>query len=487
MKQTIVYKEWAPDQPELGSEVLIRAQNVLPSLGGYEPFRPLVADDGTLGGSTGVTGAFMAVGSTSITSIVELHAAVGLLLYRGEDAVSFTMATAGSRTNSSSPWDQYVQYEDLVIVAGGRNKPYMRTMGSGNTFAALGVSGTNNSAKCIGVVGQFVVIGNMNATQNAATSGAHKDECLLRWSGIDNPTSWPAANSSTAIAQQSGEQFMPSRFGAIRAIYGRDQYAVVLQSTGITRMTYVGPPAVFQFDQIEEKRGAYFNKGHVQAGDFVYFVSADGFYRTNGVAVENIGAGKVNKLFESECSPTSNDMSCAYDSLKNLVYFGYSTAGAGTSIDSLLIYSPEANSWAKASQVANLLVSQARYDGAPRSPLLGFDMSTPRQVGRFDGTAGSAVLETSDAEFNPGGRSWVDGIKPNVQSSGTAPAMTTRIGYRDDLNADPTYTSATSANSANGFADFRVDAKYVRVEQTITGNFEKATGFVASFDQSSER
>jgi hypothetical protein len=195
----------------------------------------------------------------------------------------------------------------------------------------------------------------------------------------------------------------------------------------------------------------------------------------------------VNKFFEDDAQPEDiGSMSCAFDSLKNLVYFGYSNTTTSLN-NSLLIFSPETNSWSRASQEFDVLVSQARFQGAPRSPLIGFDVSTPRNAGRFSGTAGSAVFETSDAEFNPGGRSYIDGVKPNVESSSTAPAMTVRVGYRDSLGATPTYTSATSANSATGEANFRVDAKYIRTEITVTGNFDKATGFVANAIQSSLR
>lgn len=54
--------------------------------------------------------------------------------------------------------------------------------------------------------------------------------------------------------------------------------------------------------------------------------------------------------------------------------------------------------------------------------------------------------------------------------------MTVAIGYRNDLGSSPTYTSEATANSRTGFSNFRIDAKYMRIRSTITGNFEKATG-----------
>jgi hypothetical protein len=323
----------------------------------------------------------------------------------------------------------------------------------------------------------------MNATASAATSGANANEYLLRWSGIDQPTSWPVANSATATAQQSGEQFLPSRFGPIYAIYGGDQYGIIMQQSGISRMTYVGPPVVFQFDSIDETRGCYYPGSSVQAGKFVYFVSENGFYRTDGVGIENIGEGKVNKFFENDTDPglTSFDFSCGYDSQKDLIYFAYTTSGAFNYLDTMLIFSPSSGNWGRASDNVDKLVSQKRSEGDPRSPLLAFNSASPRRIGRFNQTAGSAVLETGDMELAEGGRGYIDGIKPHVESSGTAPAIGVRIGIRNDLGTTPTYTSTAGPHSRTGFANFRdkgiTDGKYARVELNITGNFRKAIGF----------
>lgn len=102
--------------------------------------------------------------------------------------------------------------------------------------------------------------------------------------------------------------------------------------------------------------------------------------------------------------------------------------------------------------------------------------TTVGRLSTFTGTPGAAVLETGEMELNEGGRAFLDAVKPHVESSGTAPAVTVAIGYRDDLSASQTYTSEASANSRTGFANFRVDSKYARIRTTITGTFEKATG-----------
>jgi hypothetical protein len=94
----------------------------------------------------------------------------------------------------------------------------------------------------------------------------------------------------------------------------------------------------------------------------------------------------------------------------------------------------------------------------------------------FTGTPGTALITTGDIEINPGGRGFVSGVKPNVESSATAPAVTVRIGGRDSLATTTAYTATTTPTTRTGFADCRVNAKYHRAEVQIVGNFDKATG-----------
>lgn len=105
-------------------------------------------------------------------------------------------------------------------------------------------------------------------------------------------------------------------------------------------------------------------------------------------------------------------------------------------------------------------------------------ITTSNRLATFTGTPGIAIIETGEFEGNPGGRTFIDGVKPHIESSGTAPSITVAIGYRDSLDTAPSYSSESTANSATGFANMRIDAKYLRIRETITGNFEKAPGLV---------
>lgn len=463
---SIVFKEFLPDQPELGNLGLIKAENVLPRDDGYSPYYPLNVGAGTIGSAQSVRDAFMSSGVTK--------GAARVYAYSGDffiGAVSGPFTTHGGAFTVSASIVDFAQYENLVIAVGDTFDARKHTAGATGAFSTLASSGTAPPASAIGVIGQFVVIGNLGTA-----GSANELPNYIRWSGIDAPTSWPLPNSATAIAQQAGEQVLPSSGGEVFAIHGGDQHGVVLQKRLVTRMTYVGPPVVFQFDTISNSEGCHFQKGHLRVGNLTYFVSLQGFCRTDGVSIDHIGAGKVDKFFwDSVNVSSSNPVQVGYDYKNDLVYFAYSVSSSN-SMDRILIFNPKTRAWSYAVQNMSAMVN-----GAPNTnalyPMTGIKTAGGESVvGQWVSTAGAAVLETGDFELNDGGRAFVSGIKPNIESSATAPSMTVRLGYRNDLATTPTYTSATSANSATGFADFRVDAKYHRAEVTVTGNFDKAVG-----------
>ena len=209
----------------------------------------------------------------------------------------------------------------------------------------------------------------------------------------------------------------------------------------------------------------------------MYFISARGFCRTDGVTVENIGTGKVDRFFWDRVINTGRTHA-GYCPVNGLVYFAFSTNVSNTAFtDSMLIHNPRTGAWSYAVQdIVSLVTPAPGFGQSPRKLMAFTTAGSTRELGIFAATAGTATFETGEFELNEAGRSYIDGVKPNVESSGTAPSMVCRVGYRDSLGTTPTYTATATPNSRTGVANFRVDAKYVRLETQITGNFEKATG-----------
>lgn len=464
---SIVFKEFLPDQPELGNPGLIRAENVLPRDDGFAPYRPLGATGGTITVG-GVAGSFMSNGVTKGSARV--YAYSGGDFYVG--AFGGPMTTRGGAFTVGATCDVgFVQYEEFIVAVGDTFQCHIHTVGSASNFTALATNGTAPPAQAVGIIGQFVVIGNLG------TFGSTQSPNAIRWCGVDAIRSWPTPGSSTAIASQAGEQILPSLFGEVQTIHGGDQHGLVMQKRGITRMTYAGPPVVFQFDTVSNTEGSYFPRGNIRVGQISYFISQQGFCRTDGVSVEHIGAGKVDKFFWDNVN-TSEERAvvCGYDYANDLVYFAYPVSSTSNP-DRALIFNPKTSQWGFALQAMEEFVNGSPNVVSAPFPVTAFQTSGSASiVTRFGTTAGAAVMESGEFEFNEGGRTFLDAVKPHVESSGTAPAITVAIGYRDSLGTTPSYTSEFTPHTRTGFANPRADAKYLRIRETVTGNFKKATG-----------
>jgi hypothetical protein len=465
VNQGILFKEWLPDQPELGNPGLIEANNVLPDVDGYAPYRPLVpynAGSGTLPATA--RGMFSAFDATSVYRFY--GASADRLFIQSLTTNAFLTVSAALVSTTVDDWN-FAQYENILFACNHDNTMY-HTIGAASNF----ITSNASKAAVVGVVGQFVVVGNLREGTDRPYT--------VRWSAIDDPTNWPTPGSETAIAAQAGEQNLNAAFGPVQSIIGGDQFAIILQSSGITRMTYVGPPAVFQFDEIERSRGAAHKHGAIKAGALTHFYANDGFYATDGVSVVPTGIGKVDKTFVANISPSAN-LRGVYNQSKKCVFWSCGD-GVATVPNRLYAYHTEVKNWSRANEGIRSL--DQSHSSAVYGPYA-FDENNILCV--FTGTAGAATIETGETAWNEPGRTYVDGIKANVESSATAPSMTVRVGSRNDLGSAVSYTAATSANSATGVANFRVDAKYHRAEITITGNFDKATGLVASGKASGSR
>jgi hypothetical protein len=460
---TIVYKEWLPDLPALGNPGLVTANNVEPLHGAFSSFATLLTNGPVVPG-----GFPMGVGLAYDIGGAYYYAATDDGIFESTNGTGAFTARSATMVGVAS-YD-FLQYEDLLLVT-SPNGPLFRTIGSASNFVTLGSSsGTAPAFTHIGRIGQFIIGGYYTAGPR------------VRWSGIDSPASWPAPNSATAIAQQSGEQVLDPTYGVVHGFSSGDQYALVFQSGAITRATYVGPPAVFQFDYISNKIGCDWPKSIVKIGGITYFMNREGVYRTDGVTVQNLSDNKCSEFLRSRIIVLNNDVHGAYHRFKKLIYWTYSTTGDTFRATKMLILNPEDGRFTTADYTACSAIYGTTGVEADYSPsngyVYGFGLSNT--LGPLFGTAGSAVLETGDIEFNEGGRAFLDAIKPHVESSATAPAMGVRIGTREDLGTTPSYTSTTAAFARTGFANFRSDSKYHRVELNITGNFVKATGFEVS-------
>lgn len=453
------FGEWLPDLAENGVQGVTHVNNVLPDVDGYTPYRPLQAVNAGAGTLPGTSRGLFSTFDQS--QVYRYYAATADRLFiQSLTTGAFSTISAALANTTLFDWS-FTQYENLVFACNHDNTMY-HTVGAATDF----ITSTAPKASVVGTVGQFVVVGDLRESTDRPS--------VIRWCSIDQPLNWPTPGSATAIASQAGEQELNRGFGAVQHIVGGDQFALIFQENGITRMTYTQPPNVFQFDEIEKARGAAYKLGVVKAGDMTHFYARDGFYATNGVATIPLGFGKVDKTFD-DAGLGNAVVRGIFDQRKKCVYWAFGT-GATTIPNKVFAFHVNANRWSQADEAVRAV------DPSPGSAINGpFAFNLGNALTTWDSTTGAigtGIIISGEIEAIPGSRAHVDGIKPQVESTGTAPAITVRVGSRNDLGTTPSYTATTTPNTRTGFADFRVDAKYHRAEVQMVGNFDKATGII---------
>lgn len=481
----VKFAEWLPDLPALDNPGMTEAKNVIPSDSVYKSFLPV----------TGIGDALTAAPMGGVSAVDTSGAGY---FYIGTKQKIFVRAGSGWADRSSATYTtadegywSMVQYDDLVIATNYNDVPQCGTAGSSATFGALSSSGTAPSARCVGVIGRHVVLGDTNLTAPAQNR--------VQWCAIDDPRNWPTPGTTTAQSVQSGEQYMNAAYGPVTAIVGGESYGLIFQRNGISRMAYVGGNVVFQFDTIERARGALFPNAVVQFGRLAYFISGDGFYVTDGIDVKPIGSQKVDNYFGDTVDTTyKHRVRGAIDYANKCIYWAYPGSGnVGGRPNRVLIFNYEEGRWSRAEDQVEFLTSgvttaitlddldtyfnsldivspsldSANWAGG-NNTILAIDGE--KKLGGFTGLAGTAVLDGTEAELTKGALSRVQGVKPLVV--GSDPVLTVEVGSRNSLGSAVTYTAARTPNARTGFADLRSEARYHRARVTIAGAFDSALG-----------
>lgn len=495
--EPVYFKEWLPDLPTLDNPGLVEARNTIPTDKSYTQYLTLETADSTLGARC--QGAFAALDTAGSAFV---YAGNNTLL-AVKSGANWTELSGSTYSTASDGYWKFAQYKQFAIATNYANVPQAATVGSA-TFGALATSGTAPSARHVAVVNQFVVLGDTSEAVNGAVP--HR----VQWSGIDTPRTWPTPGSATAVAAQAGEQFLPAELGAVTGLFGGDQYGIIGQRLGITRMTYVGGDVVFQFDTIERGRGIWFPNGAVQVGQLVFFASFDGFYATDGVTVRPIGLNKVNRYFINDVDQTYKErVTAAVDYQNNCVFWLYPNALASSGAPNrLIVYNFAEDRWSRAEDDAQIIFSSfttgytldamdtpfpsiddigvsfdsSFWQGGLRT-MMGF--GTNNRLGTFTGAAAVARFETGEFNIIPGGLFFLRGVRALIVGSPTT--ITVAVAKRAALdNASLTFGTGVTANSRSGVCGFRDEVRFGALRTEVTGGFEKALGLQIDGEPSSE-
>lgn len=480
----IRFAEWAPDAADIGSSGAVTVTNALPSRDGYQPFKSLNIVSGAL--TARPKGGIEAYNNSGTS--FQYVGDVGKLYELDDTNLTWTNVSKAATTYTTADtdyWD-FARWENKIIATNFAEVPQQMTFGNAN-FTDLT---TVFKARCVGIVGDFVVFGN---TYDAGDGNVPN---RVRWSAQGNETDYAVSSSTLSDYRDLVTG------GAVRKVLG-GEVGIIISERSIFRMSYIGAPVVFQIDEVLPDVGTISQGSCCRLGDSVYLISDHGFVELvgNGTGTNYIGAGKVDKYFFDDLDPDYyHRISCLSDPTSNRIAWAYPGSGnTDGRPNKIIIYDRTFGKWSiveedvefllRAKGIGVTLEELDTFFGytnidtmtvsldsdlfkADASQFAAFDEDF--KLGFFRGLNKTAVLTTSEVEIHPGYNAQLNAFRPLVDRG----TVTARVGHRGRLSDEVAWTSSLTQSTSGRFTK-RVNDRLHRFELTITGdNWTDALGVV---------
>jgi len=455
--------EWMPDQPGV-SGALTDAKNVVSQAIGYGPL-PTAATFSDEASENLVT---LVAGKTPIND-TKLFAAGTTKIYdvSGIGGLTNASKSGGYTPNANNDRFRFTQFGNVIIGTNFSDPMQAYTLGTSTLFADLDASAP--ICKYVTVVRDFVVTA---FTDEGSTTYPSR----VRWSGINDETEWGSSQVTQADYQDIADG------GQIVGIRG-GEFGLIFMEKAIHRMSYIGTPFIFQFDNISRGKGCIVAGSIAQTQGVTFFLSDDGFYVCDGQTVQGIGSEKVDRWFFANADESSfNLMSAAVDPVRKLVIWNF--------LDNfqqrkLAIYNFKTQKWTygdagtdfisdastSASTLEELDSISSSIDALPVSLdsilymggkyFLGG--TSGRYVMTYNGPSATGEIVTGDV--NAGGRTVVTLARPLVDNG----SGTVSVASRTLLNETPTFGTPVPADYENRVS-LRSNGNFHRFKLVPTGD-----------------
>jgi hypothetical protein len=514
-RTTMKLGDLLPDDPDRDNPGLVRADNVIPHKTSYQPVQDIVEESDPISnlcrGATALTD-YLGIVHNYAGDLTTLYERVGI-------AWNDVSRGAGYSLPETHNW-AFMRFLNNALAASGSQPIQEQITFSGDFDDIVPDAGVPDntdptpSLRFIAPVRDFVLGGWTAAETN-----------LVKWSGIGNHRVW------TPTVLQSGEQPL-QRGGQVTGVVG-GEYGVVFCEQSIYRVNYVGAPIVFQFDEVSPGHGTTAPGSIAQYGETVFYIDTDGFYMFNGAQAIPIGSNKLNDTFLKDYdSEFAQRVISAVDIGRSLIWWGYPSHDARTDAqgqkvpDKIMVFDWTSGRFAGPIkiEVEELVYSETQasfllddvtpanfpneatipgpcYEGGADATCIDADLfpfngdaglfkggnarmqafSFNHRQSSFTGPNLPASIETGETMFNPGGVSFITGLRPQID--GNDPNITVRTGTRDKTHGPINWSVEKAPHPRTQLANFRKNGFYHRFEINVDGDFDEVFGADVEFEQ----
>jgi hypothetical protein len=458
---------FAPDVDQATKGIFTDCDQIIPTVKGFKS-APAPVSTTLPAASAAVTGAAL---------IKKLDNSIRLFLGSSakiEEATSLTALTdrsaAGGYTGTNA-W-RFAQFGDVTMAA---NKAQIIQSSTTGSFAT--VVGSPQAAG-LETVGQFVFA----FDTIDGTYGTRPDAWWC--SALSDYTSW-----TPSIATQSATGRLTSAPGPITAAKRIGDGLVLYKERAMYLGSYVGPPAIWTFQELPGPVGCSSHEAVVSIGTAHYFPGYDDFYVFDGARAVSLNAPVKNWFYADASKANLSSIKGLLDIEKSLIYWFYPQEGS-SSITRGIVYNYKTNQWAPAHRTLETVVYHdsaaityddlgslySTYANLPNIPYDSFYqagrptpaiVNTSHVVQTLTGTTDTSYITTGDygdeSVFVTPSR-----VRPRFAQSPTSSTLVNY--YREDLG-DSLTTDYTSTLT-DGKYDFMRSSKWHRFRFNMVGNHE---------------
>ena len=319
---------------------------------GYNGTYTVIASSaGSVSYTNATTGALSSAGTIFVSVVKENNNLAGLVYYNGTGPLAVNSGygvngygsggygsgvppVAGGGTAITNTMDWSLDNWGETLIASPLDGPIYEWSPSANNPTATIIPEAPQINE-----GVFVAMPQQQIIAYGSTFNGVKDALLIRWCDVANYNSWIGL-----VTNQAGSYRIPKGSRIVQGIQGPQQ-GLIWTDLAVWAMQYVGPPYVYQFNEIGTGCGLIGRKAAASVNGIVYWMGQSQFFRLAAGGVEPIRCPIWDVVFQDLDTNNLDKIRIAPNSRFGEISWFYPTKSNGGEVSHYVKYNIILDQW----------------------------------------------------------------------------------------------------------------------------------------------